>query len=172
MSDPPRGRSVGLASLRGAGALLQRLPRGLAVLPVGAWMALIWSLSSLPSDGEPRPPWMGWVSNLAHAPLFGLLALWLALALPRRNGWPRLDVRGIGAIVVLVGVWGVVDELHQSTVVGRHASVPDVLTDLTGAACTLWIAAYVGSGEANERGLWKRLGLGILACCLAALLAN
>ena len=172
MSAEPRRRFAGLAFLRGAGALLQRLPRGFAWLPVGAWMALIWGLSSQVGDDEPRPAWMGWVSNLAHAPLFGLLALWLALALPRRGGWPRLDGRAIVAIVLVVGLWGGIDELHQSTVLGRDASLSDVLTDLTGAVCTLWIAAYVGSGEASDRGLWKRLGLGILACSLAALLAT
>ena len=171
MSAEPRVRAPGLAFLRGAGAVLQRWPRGLAWLPVGAWMALIWGLSSQEADHQVRPAWMGWISNLAHAPLFGLLALWLALALPRRDGWPRLDGRSVGVLVLFVGLWGVVDELHQSTVPGRDATLPDVLTDLVGAACTLWIAAYVGSGQASEGGLWKRLGLGISACSLAALFA-
>jgi hypothetical protein len=40
-----------------------------------------------------------------------------------------------------------------------------------GAACVLWIVRYVGSRDASERGLWKRLALGVLACVLAAALA-
>jgi len=115
---------------------------------------------------------MSVISNLAHAPLFGLLALWLALAPPREAGWPRLSRGAVLAILGAVVLYGLVDELHQTTVPGRVASVLDILTDLVGAACTLWVVGYVGGRGASERGLWARLAAGVLACVAAALLAS
>src|SRR5690606_20164179 len=91
-----------LALLRAVGRALQGLPRSLALLPVGAWMALIWWLSSLSGDAGPPSILGGFVNNLAHAPLFGLLALWLALLLPRSNGWPRLDRRTATQVLLAV----------------------------------------------------------------------
>ncbi len=165
-------RSAALRALRRVGGGLQRLPRRLAWIPVLAWVALIWYLSSQSSDDEPSPPWLGFVSNLAHAPLFGLLALWLALLLPREGGWPRLTRWAIAGLLAGVVLYGVADELHQSTVEGRDASLLDIITDGVGAACTLWIVHYVGGSGASEGGLWKRLALGVLACATAALCAS
>ncbi len=161
-----------LALLRAVGRALQGLPRSLALLPVGAWMALIWWLSSLSGDAGPPSILGGFVNNLAHAPLFGLLALWLALLLPRSNGWPRLDRRTATQVLLAVLAYALLDEWHQSTSPGRVPSPYDVLTDLVGAACTLWIIAFAGRPNATQRGLSLRLVAGVGACCAAALLAT
>ena len=42
------------------------------------------------------------------------------------------------------------------------------ISDLVGAACVLWIAAYVGRSRALETGLRQRLLLGVLFCCSSA----
>ena len=51
-------------------------------------------------------------------------------------------------------------------------SVFDILTDLAGAACTLWIARYVNVAAAGERGLWTRFAAGLALCAAAGLLAS
>lgn len=135
-------------------------------------MALIWQLSDLPSGDEPRILWGAWLSNCAHAPLFGLLALWCVVALPRADGWPRLGPRALAAILLLVLAYGVVDELHQGTTPGRHPSAFDVLTDLVGAACSLWLAGHVGSRGATARSTGLRLVAGLALCALAGLVAT
>ncbi len=163
---------MALTGLQRAGARLQILPRGLAWLPVAAWMGLIWGLSSLPSKGEPSPFLWTVLSNLAHAPLFGLLVLWAALALPRDRGWPRLTPHAVRGLLAFALIYGVFDELHQGRIPGRVPSIPDLVTDFTGAACTLWIAVYVGSGTADEQGVRRRLAVGCAGCIAAAIVAS
>ena len=63
----------------------------------------------------------------------------------------------------------VVDEWHQSHVPGRDASALDVLTDVTGVACVVWIVAFLGREDATERGLRARFALGLGLCLVAAL---
>ena len=68
----------------------------------------------------------------------------------------------------LVAGYGALDEWHQSLTPGRHPSVLDLLTDLVGGACCLWIAAYIGRASATEGGLRKRLALGVALCVASA----
>ena len=174
---PPRADSLPVRGAPGflqrVGSALQLVPRPLAVLPVLAWAALIWFLSSRPpadpGDDFTLPVLL---ANCAHAVEFGFFALLIALTLPRADGWPRLDRRGVLTALVVTVLYAAADELHQSTTPGRNASVPDVLTDLCGAACTLWIAAYVVRAGATEAGLAKRFGLGLLACFTCGVLAT
>ena len=154
------------------GRALQSLPRSRAWLPVVGWMALIWALSSMPSDDEPGLHISPVLGNLAHAPIFGLLALWLALLIPRGTGWPRVDAHAAARVMLVVLAYAGIDEWHQSWIPGRDPSVFDVGTDLVGAACTLWIIAYVDRSAASENGLWRRLGICVLLCTLAAWIAT
>jgi len=149
--------------LRRVGAALLRLPRERAWIPVVLWLALITWLSSRPSRDVPGGDWYPILTNLGHAPLFGLLGLWMALALPREGGargWPRLDAAGRRAVLLAVAACAVLDELHQHFGGrGRDLSLLDVGTDLVGAAGVLLVAAYAGRRDATSPGLWLRLGL-------------
>jgi hypothetical protein len=69
-------------------------------------------------------------------------------------------------------VWGAIDEWHQASTRGRDSSLLDLVTDVVGAACVLWIIRYVGSARAKEHGLIARLALCAAACIAAALLAS
>lgn len=135
-------------------------------------MGLISWLSSKPGDTAPAPWWQAVAWNGGHAPLFGLLALWLALTLPRFNGWPRLDRQGVSVVLVLVCAFGIVDEFHQRATPGRDFSALDLLTDVTGAACVLWIAGFLADERADDRGLVRRVIAGVALCTLAALSAT
>jgi VanZ family protein len=152
---------------------LQRVRRPLALAMVLTWMGLIWMLSSI--EQGPGNGLLGqnpFFTNLAHAPEFGLLCLWLLLLVPRREGWIDLTPRRACFVWAATVAYAVVDELHQRWVPGRDSTPFDVLTDGIGAACVLWIVSYLGTQEANERGLWKRLALGLAACALAASLST
>jgi VanZ family protein len=109
---------------------LAALPRPFAAAAALAWMAAIYWLSSGPRDLLPS----GWafqtLSNAAHAPIYGLLALLAARA--AGAGW-------VGLAIALA--YGVTDEWHQSLVPGRSASLADWLTDAIGAAGALWLLA-------------------------------
>lgn len=161
-----------LSSLRAVGALLARIPRALGIVPLLLWLALIEHFSSLPATDRPPSPWGSFKNNFGHAVVYGLLALWAALLLPRERGWPRIDRRGALAILGFVLAVGWIDEWNQSRMPGRDSSWTDVLTDVVGAAAVLAVAAYAGRSDATERGLRLRLCLAALACSLSALNAT
>ena len=128
--------------MRAAGSHAPRAPwRALALLlPPLALMGLIWFLSSR-SDLGGSDGWLGLVLRKgAHMTEFGLLAVLWARAL--RALWsarPRVACAG-GATIALA--WAVVDELHQTTVPGRHGTPVDVLIDSAGIVLgTLLLAA-------------------------------
>lgn len=151
---------------------MQRLPRSAGPLLALVWALVIWKLSDRPSDGSPSNFWNSWFWNIGHAPLFGLLAFWGVLALPRESGWPRIGKAGAVTILLLVLGYGIVDEVHQASSPGRSASAFDVATDVVGAACTLWIARYLGEEGADARGLARRLGIGLALCALFGLISS
>jgi VanZ family protein len=144
--------------LRGAGERLLRLPRIAAWAWIAAWLALIWWGSSFPGTARPSPWPLSVLSNSVHAPEFGLLAAWLALLAPRRDGWPALDARARAAIALAVLACGATDELHQHYLTpGRDLSLLDLVTDVAGALAALEIVAYLGRADRSGRGLSGRL---------------
>lgn len=171
MAQPER-RARATEALRSAGDWLLLLPRGGALCIAIVWMGAIAWLSSQPGDAEPGPWWRSVVWNGGHAPIFGLLGLWFALALPRHAGWPRLDRRGVLVVLGCVAAYAAFDEWHQSTTPLRDFSVLDVLTDLVGTSCVLWIAGYLADHRADDRGLARRMIASVALCTLAAVCAT
>jgi len=109
--------------------------------------------------------------NLAHAPTFGLLGVLLARALAARPlpaAWPHRSFARLALAVLAVALWAGIDEVHQGFVPGRNASPFDFATDVTGAACALWVAAYALRADAGEGGLRWRLLAAVALCALAA----
>lgn len=157
--------------LRAVGGFLVRVPWPLVVVMWAGWAAVIFDLSSKrrPVVTSESPLWE-FLSNLAHAPLFGVLALFAAALLMREQGggWPRWRAGRAAAVVLITLLYGLADEWHQSTVPGRDASLMDVLTDTVAAVMVVWVVHGVGAGE---RALLWRLVVGVLLCAAAALLA-
>ena len=159
--------------LRAVGALFLFLPRRGAVVPIALWTALIAWISSWTSTGIERLGGTALLTNFAHAPLFGMLALWSTLALPRDGaglrGWPRIDRAALLRVLLFVALVGTIDEVHQHLGAGgRDVSVLDLATDLVGAGATLAAIRYLGRDDASDRGLLARLAAGLAACLLAA----
>lgn len=173
-----RARSPGPTSraLAATGRFLLRMPAFLGIALVVAWGGMIWVFSARTFTKPAHPSFLFEVlSNLAHAPLFGVLALFLAALLLRplvERGWPRFEAVRAGAVLLLTVLYGVIDEWHQSRTPGRDSSALDLVTDLVGACAVLWIVFYLGSERASETGLWKRLLAASLACVAAATLAT
>ena len=152
--------------LHAIGAALQRLPRAAAWTLVVAWFGFISWLSSMPGDREPASRLWAVFSNFAHAPLFGMLALWMTLLVPRRDRWPDLVRARVLAVLSGVAVCGILDELHQGFfTAGRDMSIFDLCTDVAGASSVLAVVRYVGRDANNEAGLALR----VIACCAACI---
>jgi VanZ family protein len=98
-------------------------------LPVVAWAALIFALSSVPDLGTGLGGWDLALRKLAHATEYAVLGVLLARATSR----PQL------ALVIGI-LYAVTDELHQLAVPGRHGAPLDVAIDAVGVliGVTLW----------------------------------
>ena len=173
MHGPDGGRAA--RALRAVGRFLLWIPWPLGGLLALAWILLIWDLSSHRAPTPAHPSlWWEWLSNLAHAPLFGTLTLLVAaLALREREvPWPSPRRARVAFVLGCVLAYGAIDEWHQSRVPGRDSSILDVVTDLVGGAVVLWIVYTLGDAELRERQLLARLGVGVLLCCASAALAS
>lgn len=114
--------------------------------PVAALMALLFLASSLPGSSLPLAPGR---DLAAHALAYGLLG---ALVLRALAGGRRRGVtagRAAGAVLVS-GLYGLGDELHQRFVPGRTADPLDLGADVGGALCgvlLVWACGIVLSGR-------------------------
>jgi len=98
-------------------------------VPVVAYMALIFALSSL---SNPLPPLAEhlWDKGM-HFVEYGVLGALLALAFRASGmrGW-----RALVMVVVAASLYGVTDELHQAFVLNRSSDIRDWLADTMGGA--------------------------------------
>jgi VanZ family protein len=111
-------------------------PRLRLWLPVVAWAALIFALSSIPDLGTGLGGWDLILRKLAHSAEYGVLGALLVRATEKA-----------GLAFVLGTLYAVSDELHQAFVPGRMGSVLDVGLDAVGVACgvVLWHKARARS---------------------------
>lgn len=108
--------------------------RGFWLLPLAVAGTIFWlsAQSSYPGGIELPPP----LDKMAHATVFGALALAMDLALRQSApGWPlyRRHLLILGA----VAAYGVFDELHQRFVPGRDCTVGDWVADAAGGLLAL-----------------------------------
>ena len=154
-------------------------------LPPLLWMAVIVGLSTDAGSSEHTESWLlplfrilapwatpaqlealHWLARrLAHLSEYAILAaLWLRAFVRGRNLSPR--TAGLLALTISVA-WAILDELHQSFVPSRSASLADVLVDTAGALIALTVA-QIGWRQAVDRTtaalLWTALigGAGFL----------
>jgi VanZ family protein len=110
--------------------------RGLLTLwlPVIAWAALIFALSSIPDLGTGLGGWDTVLRKLAHAGEYAVLGALLLRATGRA-----------GVAFTLGLLYATSDELHQVFVSGRTGSPVDVAIDALGVACGVAIWQLVRS---------------------------
>jgi VanZ family protein len=108
------------------------------LLPPLALMAVIFYLSAQPG-AEEYSTWEVVVRKLGHAGGYALLALawWRAF----RGLLPRMrPALAVAAAVAVSLVYAISDELHQTSVTGRHGSPVDVLVDAVGITVVALVA--------------------------------
>jgi VanZ family protein len=111
---------------------MSRIPRSLSLwLPVIAWAAVIFALSSIPSLNSGLGSWDLVLRKLAHAAEFALLAALLVRAVTR----PWLSF-------LIALAYAASDELHQHFVRGRIGAPRDVAVDAVGALIGLVAFSY------------------------------
>ena len=91
-------------------------------------MGVIFFLSAQPDLNSGLGTWDTILRKLAHIAEFGLL--WLLW-------WRALGYGGHAVPALIAIAYAVTDELHQTTVDGRHGSPVDVLIDSAGVALAM-----------------------------------
>jgi len=102
----------------------------IAWLPLLVWMALIFTLSSIPdlSSGL-QPMWDLVLRKSAHAGEYAILG-WLAYRALVSSGVSR--TRALWLAVLIGAAYAASDEFHQTFVPGRHGAVIDATLDSFG----------------------------------------
>jgi VanZ family protein len=112
-----------------------RLDRFLKVwLPVIAWAAVIFVLSSIPSLNSGLGTWDEVLRKCAHVTEYAILGLLLLRAFGQE----------LPAFVVGIA-YAASDELHQHFVAGRHASPVDVAIDAVGLVIGIVVLRLVAT---------------------------
>lgn len=110
----------------------------LRVLPF-LYMVLIWVLSSMPVDAVvelPDSKWDGWVKESLHLVEFAILYVLLVLALLTHKG---LSAKLNLLCIMFACLYGLSDEIHQSFVPARSATLIDLVKDMIGVLAASWI---------------------------------
>ncbi|MCM3707293.1 MULTISPECIES: VanZ family protein [Cytobacillus] len=122
------------------------------VLPF-LYMVLIWILSSMPADAVVELPDLAvdrFIKESMHLIEFGILYVLLVLAvLTAVKLTPGVNI----LLAVLACFYGIFDEIHQSFVPYRSATVIDVIKDITGVAvCWYFISRALFYGKFKKLG--------------------
>ncbi|MDX1697780.1 MAG: VanZ family protein [Thiohalobacterales bacterium] len=108
---------------------MTRLLRGLSLLSALLLAGLIYYLSDQPMVAIPQV--FDYQDKALHVAAYFVLGF-LGLG-AMRAGIHGYSIGQAGLAFLITGLYGVLDEYHQSFVPGRHATISDVVADLTGA---------------------------------------
>ena len=104
-----------------------------AWLPVVAWAALIFAMSSIPDLGTGLGGWDLVLRKLAHAAEYAVLGALLVRAVRREVPAAALGI-----------AYALTDEIHQAFVPGRQGRPLDVLIDAAGVHLGVYVLGRAG----------------------------
>lgn len=118
------------------------------MLPI-TWAGIIFIISAQPKEAFERLGLSGLlVSVVGHLVTYFILMTLLVLAFRFANGVPFRQACLIS--FVIVAVYGLSDEYHQSFVPGRTPTVADWIVDLIGAAAAWLVLVFWESRRAKR----------------------
>jgi VanZ family protein len=111
--------------------LSARTKIALAWAPAVLYMAAIWTVSSFAIEAPPFARF-SYSDKLVHFLEYGILGFLLAHATLRT--WPRHHgLRTTALAILIAGLWGWLDEVHQALVPGRSSEALDLAADVLGS---------------------------------------
>ncbi len=115
------------------------------LLWAGLYAALIVALSSIPGHSFPDVKWLSYdkLIHLGEYAVFSILVYRAAASL-RPETWFLA-----GLVIILAGLFGVFDELYQSLIPGRDASLADWVADQVGAV--LGVMSYIWWNQRRDQ---------------------
>jgi VanZ family protein len=122
--------------------------RNLFLLCALGWAGVIFYLSSLP--GVDVPPLFFGEDKLLHAVVFGILGFFALGAMKTTGDGYRVFQPWLA--VVLVVVYGALDEFHQHFVPGRTPDIHDLMADAVGGMLGVWVSYRFIKARARKPG--------------------
>src|SRR5262245_56781769 len=114
-------------------------------VPVAAYMAVIFVLSSIPN---PQTVYQPCSDKVLHYPLYGCRAA--LVVRPVAGGFDRpVTIRTVIAAVIVSAFYGATDEVHQHFVPPRQMDAWDLAADSVGAAASA-LALYAAHAIRRE----------------------
>jgi VanZ family protein len=110
-------------------------------MPITAFTLLIFYVSSVPGDALPDFV-TSWTDKALHAGAFFVYGVACLIAVCGWNPWwsvGRIQLVALG----LGGMYGALDEVHQSFVVGRDSNMLDWGADMLGLSLALLLARFI-----------------------------
>ncbi len=120
------------------------LPVWVRAVAALCWAASIWWASAQPAPPAPPGSLRPLLHNSAHVVVYAVLGALMLLAL---HGLRHRTPVAWG----LTSLYGFTDELHQSYVPSRIASVGDVLSDAFGAVLGIALALWLWQNDSRAR---------------------
>ena len=110
-------------------------------------MIFLWADSPVVSDLAPFNPY-----SLLHIPLYGILAIllifsFLPIKLNHKNQRNQINQRNYFIVGLVAFGIAIADEIHQSFIPTRDASLLDVLLDFFGIALVLFLVYRLAKGK-------------------------
>jgi VanZ family protein len=113
--------------------------RFLFLLLALSWAGALYYLSAQP--GIDKPDLFIHQDKILHFVAFGLLGF-LTMGTIRARGQIYRNWQ-VWLVVLLVGLYGIVDEFHQYFVPGRDASIYDIAADMAGGIMGAWVMYFL-----------------------------
>lgn len=149
-----------------------RLPRTFWAAAFLLWAAALSALSVSQGPSVPESSLLTFLWNLAHAPMYGVLAPFALYAMPRENERLEATLRRALAAFVLLLIIGGGNEWLQGRTGYRSASWFDLASDAAGGGFLLSLILLLHRGGASRSPLLARLVLGAGLCAAPAFLAT
>lgn len=111
------------------------------------WAALLFYLSHQP--GDLVPPLFPMQDKVMHMVAYAILGfLGMGSTRPTTHGYRRGQA---WRVCLLVGLYGVSDEIHQHFIPGRMADVLDVMADVAGGMLGVWLMYFLVMRISRQR---------------------
>ena len=112
-------------------------------LPVLIWCIIIFYLSNTPNLNSGLGSWDLILRKIAHITEYSILTILLWRAFKFHN--IRRIYNWSGSLAIL---YAISDEVHQSFIPTRNASIYDVLIDVAGVILAIWLIHRISSSRA------------------------
>jgi len=110
-------------------------------IPLGLYWLLIFILTSIP--GKSIPKVLGGVDKIKHLGAYFVLAFLLSFALKMQNGYPKISKNSIFFTLLITSLYGLLDEIHQIFIPGRHFDWWDLLADIVGSVLGILLVKII-----------------------------